>query len=56
MVGQKKIQRINELAKIAKERPLTEAEETERKVLRKEYIQAFRKSAKQQIDRIKIVD
>ncbi len=56
MVGQEKIDRINELAKIAKERDLTEAEETEREALRKEYIQAFKKSAKQQFDRIKIVD
>ncbi len=56
MVEQEKIDRINELAKIAKKRTLTEAEETERQALRKEYIQAFRKSAKQQFDRIKIVD
>lgn len=56
MVGQEKIDRINELAKLAKERELTEEEEIERQALRKEYIQAFRKSAKQQFDRIKIVD
>ncbi|NBG87910.1 DUF896 domain-containing protein [Isachenkonia alkalipeptolytica] len=56
MVGQEKIDRINELAKLAKERTLTEGEEKERQALRKEYIQAFRKNAKQQFDRIKIVD
>ena len=56
MVGQEKIDRINELAKVAKERSLTEKEEAERQVLRKEYIQAFKNSAKQQLDRIKFVD
>lgn len=56
MVGQEKIDRINELAKLAKERDLTQAEETERQALRKEYIKAFKKSTKQQLDRIKIVD
>ncbi len=56
MVGQEKIDRINELAKIAKERTLTDEEQKERDSLRKEYIQAFRKNAKQQFDRIKFVD
>ncbi len=56
MVGQEKIDRINELAKLAKQRELTQAEESERQALRKEYIQAFRKSTRQQLDRIKIVD
>ena len=41
---QGKIDRINELARLAKERPLTEAELAERDALRKEYIAAWRES------------
>lgn len=41
---QKKIDRINELARLAKERALTEEEQAERAVLRKEYIEDWRKS------------
>ena len=41
---QKKIDRINELARLAKERPLTEEELAERDALRKEYIAVWRKS------------
>lgn len=37
-----KIDRINELGRIAKERPLTEAEDQERKALREEYLNEFR--------------
>ena len=37
-----KIDRINELARIAKERELTEEEKTERAALREEYIAYFR--------------
>lgn len=37
-----KIDRINELARIAKNRPLTEAEQKEQKGLRDEYIAEFR--------------
>ena len=37
---QSRIDRINELARIAKERPLTEEELAERDALRKEYIAA----------------
>ena len=40
-----KLARINELAHIAKERPLTEAELAERDILRKEYIAEWRESA-----------
>ena len=38
-----KIDRINELAHLAKERALTEAELSERDALRKEYIAEFRR-------------
>ena len=41
---QSKIDRINELARLAKERPLTEEELAERDALRKEYIAAWRES------------
>ena len=41
---QYKIDRINELARLAKERPLTEEELAERDVLRKEYLAAWRES------------
>ncbi len=41
---QTKIARINELAHLAKERALTEAELAEREALRKEYIAEWRRS------------
>lgn len=41
---QKKIDRINELAHLAKERALTEAELAERAALRAEYIADFRRA------------
>ena len=37
-----RLQRINELAAIAKKRPLTEEETKERDTLRKEYLAQFR--------------
>ena len=41
-MDQKKIDRINQLAKLAKERELTAEEQAERTALRVEYIAAFR--------------
>lgn len=41
---QPKLDRINELARLAKERELTEEEIAERDTLRKEYIAEWRKS------------
>ena len=41
---QSKIDRINELARLAKERELSEEEKQERDTLRKEYIAAWRES------------
>lgn len=41
---QKKIDRINELAHLAKQRELTEAELAERSALRAEYIADFRRA------------
>ena len=39
-----KVDRINELARIAKERELTEAEKAEQMALRAEYISEFRRT------------
>ena len=39
-----KIDRINELGRLAKERELTEEEKAEREALRAEYIQEFRRT------------
>ena len=41
---QKKIDRINELARIAKQRKLTDEEMKEREVLRREYIDSYKAS------------
>lgn len=51
----KKLARINELAKIAKQRELTHAEVLERTQLRKEFLENFRAGFKQQMDNIKVV-
>ncbi len=56
MLSKEKIARINELAKLAKTRDLTNEEVMEREVLRKEYIESFKKSFKQQLDSIEYVD
>ena len=45
-----KLQRINELAHIAKQRGLTAEESAERDVLRKEYIAEWREGARQVLD------
>ena len=45
-----KLQRINELAHIAKQRGLTAEEIAERGVLRKEYIAEWREGARQVLD------
>ena len=45
-----KMQRINELARLAKERELTDEELHERDTLRKEYIAEWRKGAQQVLD------
>lgn len=47
---QKKIDRINELAHLAKERELSEQELSERDALRAEYIAEWRKSAESVLD------
>ena len=51
-----KIDRINALAKKAKNEGLTDAEIVERDALRKEYLAAVRKNLRSQLDNIEIVD
>ena len=43
-MDKKKIDRINELARLSKTRPLSESELSEQKLLREEYIKFFRAS------------
>ncbi|WP_342274952.1 DUF896 domain-containing protein [Spiroplasma endosymbiont of Cantharis lateralis] len=50
------LKRINELAKIAKERELTTEELKERDQLRKKYITIFRKGLEQQLENVTIID
>ncbi len=50
-----KLLRINELAKLAKERELTAEEQKERDVLRREYIAEWRKGAEQVLDNTYVV-
>ena len=49
-----KIDRINELAKLAKQRELTAEEQEERATLRAEYIAAFRGNLEAQLNTITI--
>ena len=51
---QERIQRINELAKKAREVGLTDAELAERDTLRKEYLADIRANFKQTLDSIEI--
>lgn len=51
---QEKLDRINELARISKERELTEEEKQERDVLRREYIAEWRKGAMDVLDNLVI--
>lgn len=55
-MNEKKIERINELAKLAKVRDLTETETAERVKLREEYIKSFRSSLTKQLDNVRILD
>ena len=52
---QKKIDRINELARKAKQGALTQEEVQERDALRAEYVKAFRESLRSQLDGITVV-
>ena len=57
MITEEMISRINELARKSKTAEgLTENEKAEQQRLRQEYIRAFRKNLKAQLDNIEIVD
>ena len=47
---QERLKRLNELARIAKERSLTPEETAERETLRREYLADFRKAFSQQLE------
>lgn len=51
-----KLDRINELAKLAKERELTEEETAERQTLRQEYIESWRASVIDTLENTYLVD
>ncbi len=51
-----KIKRINELAKKARERGLTQQEKAEQAALRQEYVQAMKASLKAQLDKMEVID
>lgn len=53
---QNKIDRINALARKAKAEGLTDAEKEEQKALRSEYIAAYRKSLRAQLENMVLVD
>lgn len=53
---QERIDRINELARLAKERPLTSAETAERQVLRREYLDSITGSLTAHLERTYIVE
>lgn len=53
---QKKIDRINELARKMKAEGLTEEEKAEQTLLRREYIDSFKRSLTGQLDNMYIVD
>ncbi|MBQ3281841.1 MAG: DUF896 domain-containing protein [Eubacterium sp.] len=55
-MNQEKIDRINWLSKKSKTEGLTPEELEEQAVLRREYIDDFKKNLKAQLDRIEIVD
>lgn len=56
MLSQEKLARINELANKKKTEGLTVAETNEQKVLRDEYLTAFRGGMRHHIEGMKIVD
>ena len=55
-MNKEKIQRINELAKLSKERQLTVSEVKEQQTLRKEYIEEFRAQFRSTLEHTVIQD
>lgn len=56
MITKELIERINALSKKAKSVGLTPEEETERAVLRKQYLEGIKQNFRQQLDSIEVVD
>ena len=56
VLSKDKLERINFLSRKSKKEGLTDEEIIEQKNLRKEYLKSFRKSFKQRLDNIKVVD
>lgn len=56
MIDQKKLDRINELARLSKAEGLTEAEKREQQALRREYIDAVRANLRGQLNNIDIIN
>ncbi|WP_416150743.1 DUF896 domain-containing protein [Salipaludibacillus sp. HK11] len=56
MLNKDKLQRINELAKKSKSDGLSLKEQQEQKKLREEYLKNVRKSFKNQLSSVKVVD
>lgn len=50
------IKKINQFAKLAKERKLTKKETIEREKCRQKYLEMFRERVREQLERIEIVD
>lgn len=51
-----RIERINELTRISRERELTQAEQTERAALRREYLDGFRANMEEVLQHVLIRD
>ena len=49
-----KIERINELARLKKQRPLTDEELAEREALRREYIDAYRENMRAVLEGVRV--
>lgn len=56
MIDEKMIARINELSKKKKNGELTPEEAEEQQILRRKYIDAFKRNLKAQLDNIRFVD
>lgn len=56
MLSQSKMTRINELARKKKAEGLTELEIAEQKLLREEYLEAFRGGMRHHIEGMKVID
>lgn len=56
MLSEEKINRINELANKSKEQELTKDEKQEQQNLRQEYLKNARKSFKNQLKGVKVID